>query len=102
MPFTVTGVLNVKKKYLAEYTRRIKRHAKNSVTKEPGCISFEVNVDLSNPSRFLLYEVYIDKSSFEKHMEMPFMKRHLKETKIMVKGDLEFISFWNRATAPEK
>jgi|TARA_B100000959_G_scaffold247121_1_gene273136 quinol monooxygenase YgiN len=102
MAFTVTAILKVKKRYLAEYKRRIKRHAKNSVTREPGCISFEVNVDESDPHRFLLYELYVDKAAFEAHTEMPFMKKHLRETAIMLDGDLELIKFWSRSTAPAK
>ena len=57
MPYTVTAILNVKKRYLNEFTRRIRRHAKNSVTREPGCISFEVSVAESDTQKFLLYEV---------------------------------------------
>jgi len=102
MPITVCAVLNVKKKYLNEYTRRIKRHAKNSVVREPGCISFEVNVDRSNPLRFLLYEVYVDELALQKHVEMPFMKKHLKETAVMMNGKLESLSFWERSTSPNK
>ena len=102
MPFTVSAVLKVKKKYLSEYTRRITKHAKNSVVKEPGCISFEVNVDRSNSLRFMLYEVYVDELAFHRHTEMPFMKKHLKETAIMMDGKLELIDFWERSTAPGK
>ena len=102
MPFTVSAVLKVKKKYLSEYTKRIKQHAKNSVVKEPGCISFEVSVAESDPQKFLLYEVYVDEAAFLVHTEMPFMVRHLKETKKMMAGPLEMLSFWNREAAPNK
>ena len=102
MPYTVTAILKIKNKYLSDYARRIQRHAKNSVTKEPGCISFEVSLDNSDPQRFLLYEVYVDEAAFKAHTEMPFMIKHLKETAIMMNGDLELLSFWDRVTAPAK
>jgi len=102
VPYTVTAILKIKKKYLGEYTRRIRRHAKNSVTKEPGCISFEVSVADSDPQRFLLYEVYVDEAAFKVHTEMAFMIKHLKETAVMISGDLELLSFWERVTAPAK
>ena len=72
------------------------------MTKEPGCISFEVSVANSDPQKFLLYEVYVDELAFHRHTEMPFMKKHLKETAIMMDGELELIDFWERTTAPGK
>ena len=102
MPYTVTAILNVKQRYLKEFTQRIRRHARNSVTREPGCISFEVSVAESDPQKFLLYEVYVDEAAFLVHTEMPFMVKHLKETKKMMAGPLEMLSFWNREAAPNK
>ena len=96
MPYTVSAILRVKKRYLKEFNKRIRRHARNSVTKEPGCISFEVGVADSDPQKFLLYEVYIDEGAFKTHTEMPFMIKHLKETAVMMHGDLELLSFWKR------
>ncbi|HIN27444.1 TPA: antibiotic biosynthesis monooxygenase [Candidatus Poribacteria bacterium] len=102
MPYTVSAILRVKKRYLKEFNKRIRQHARNSVTKEPGCISFEVSVADSNPQKFLLYEVYIDEDAFKTHTEMPFMIKHLKETAVMMDGDLELLSFWSRVIAPAK
>ncbi len=102
MPYTVTAILRVKKRYLKEFNRRIRRHAKNSVTREPGCISFEVSVASSDPQKFLLYEVYVDEEAFKVHTEMPFMIKHLKETATMMDGDLDLLAFWDRAIAPSK
>ena len=59
MPYTVSAILRVKKRYLKEFNKRIRRHARNSVTKEPGCISFEVGVADSDPSEvFALRSLY--------------------------------------------
>ena len=102
MPFVVAASLRVKKKYLDEFTKRVKRHANNSVTREPGCISFEVSVDKADPRRFLLYEVYLDKVAFDKHMTYAFMKKHLDVTAPMLDGEVELIGFWNRLAAPNK
>ena len=52
MTFVVAASLRIKKKHLAEFTKRVKRHANNSVTREPGCVGFEVSVDKSDPRRF--------------------------------------------------
>ncbi len=102
MTFVVAASLRIKKKYLHEFKKRVKRHANNSVTREPGCISFEVSVDKSDARRFLFYEVYLDEAAFDKHMTYAFLKKHLDVTAPMLDGEVEFIGFWNRLAAPNK
>ncbi|MGI9336203.1 MAG: putative quinol monooxygenase [Gammaproteobacteria bacterium] len=102
MPYVVAATLRVKQRYVDEYTDRIKKHALNSVTKEAGCVSFEVGVDRSDPRRFLLYEVYVDEKAFQAHTRYPFMTRHIEETARMIEGDVELVGFWDRLAAPDK
>ena len=102
MTFVVVASLRIKKKYLDEFKRRVKRHANNSVTREPGCVGFEVSVDKSDPRRFLFYEVYVDEAAFDKHMTYPFLKKHLNVTAPMLDGEVELIGFWDRLAAPNK
>ena len=102
MPFVVVARLKVKEKHLAEFKRRIRRHARNSVTREPGCIGFEVSTDRDDPRCFVLYEVYVDEAAFETHKTMPFMQKHLRETAPMMDGEAELVGFLNRLTAPAK
>jgi (4S)-4-hydroxy-5-phosphonooxypentane-2,3-dione isomerase len=42
-----------------------------SLEREPGCTQFEVCVDVANPGRVLLYEVYTDEAALEAHVETP-------------------------------
>ena len=102
MPFVVIARLKVKQEHLAEFKRRIRRHARNSVTREPGCIGFEVGIDRDDPCCFVLYEVYVDEAAFETHKTMPFMQKHLRETAPMMEGDAELVGFLDRLTAPAK
>ena len=102
MPFVVIADLRVKEEHLADFTRRIKKHANNSVTREPGCISFEVSVDREDPHRFVLYEVYVSEEDFEKHTAMPYMRKHMSETASMIGGEVKMVGFLNRLTAPTK
>lgn len=102
MPYVVVATLSVKQQYLGEYTKRIRRHARNSVTKEPGCISFEVGIDSSNPRRFLLYEVYVNEEAFQAHTQYPFMTKHIEETAKMLDGQVELVGLWQRLAAPNK
>ena len=102
MTFVVAASLRIKKKHLDEFKRRVKKHANNSVTREPGCVGFEVSVDKSDPRRFLFYEVYVDEAAFDKHMTYPFLKKHLNVTASMLDGEVELIGFWDRLAAPNK
>lgn len=102
MPFVAAASFRVKTKYLRDFTRRVRRHANNCVTKEAGCISFDVSIDRQDPRRFLLYEVYVDEAAFDTHYTYPHLKKHLRETESMIDGDVEIIGLWNRSTSPNK
>jgi quinol monooxygenase YgiN len=102
MPFVVAATFKIKKKYLAEFNKRVRKHANNCVTKEAGCISFEVSTDNTDPRRFLLYEVYVDESDFEAHMEAAHVKRHLGATDAWIDGKGELIGLMSRLSAPNK
>jgi len=43
-------------------------NASASLKHEPGCRRFDVHRTLANPNRILLYEIYDDRSAFERHM----------------------------------
>lgn len=43
-------------------------NAAASVRDEPGCLTFDVLRDRSDPDRVWLYEVYVDEAAFEAHM----------------------------------
>ena len=47
--------------------------------KEPGCRQFEALVDVSDPTKVLLFEVYDDEKAFEAHQQTPHFKRYLSE-----------------------
>ena len=102
MPFTVAAALRIKKKHVAEFTRLIKRHATNSITKEPGCITFEVSVDRDDPRRFFFYEIYLSEADFEAHTQTPWFKRQMDRTAHMVDGEFEMATFGHRIAAPNK
>lgn len=43
-------------------------NAQASVRDEPGCLTFDVLRDRSDPDLIWLYEVYVDEAAFESHM----------------------------------
>ena len=72
------------------------------MTREPGCVSFEVSIDRDDPCRFVLYEVYVSEEDFEKHKAMPFMQKHMRETASMMDGEVKLLGFYDRLCAPAK
>ena len=102
MPFTLAATLRIKKKHVAEFTRLVKRHANNTVTKEPGCISFEVSVDRDDPRRFIFYEVYVEEADFDAHTQTPWLKRQMERTAHMIEGEVEMVAFGHLIAAPNK
>jgi (4S)-4-hydroxy-5-phosphonooxypentane-2,3-dione isomerase len=47
--------------------------------KEPGCRQFEVLVDMSDPTKMFLFEVYDDAKAFEAHQQTPHFKKYFAE-----------------------
>ena len=102
MPFTLAATLRIKKKHVAEFTRLVKRHARNSLTREPGCVAFEVSVDKDDPQRFIFYEIYLSEADFEAHTQTPWFKRQMERTGHMVEGEFEMFALGHRIAAPNK
>ena len=102
MPFTVAAALRIKEEHVAAFTELVKRHAANTVTREPGCISFEVSVDRDDPQRFIFYEVYLSEGDFEAHTETAWLKQQMERTSHMIDGEVEMIGFGHRLAAPNK
>ena len=47
--------------------------------KEPGNRQFDIDVDPREPTRVMLYEVYVDQEAFEAHQQTPHFKEYLAE-----------------------
>ena len=102
MPFTVSAAVRIKSAHVAAFTTLVKRHARNTMAREAGCLAFEVSVDRDDPRRFLFYEVYLSEADFEAHLESPWLKRQMERTAHMLDGEVEMIGFGHRLAAPNK
>ncbi|XGA79047.1 antibiotic biosynthesis monooxygenase [Halomonas sp. CH40] len=63
---TLKGVILIPESELEVIKIELENH-KRLTLKEPGCITFSVTENSENPSRFDVYEEFIDKSAFEYH-----------------------------------
>ena len=70
----VTVMVETHPEFAAQYRDAIMRHARNSMSREEGCIGFAVHVHESDPSRFFLYESYRSRRDFEEvHVPAPYL-----------------------------
>lgn len=66
-----TAHLRVHAEVVERFKARLLRHARISVTQEPGCSRFDVRQERSDPTLFLLEESYADEAAFEVHRTSP-------------------------------
>lgn len=51
-----------------ELLARVRRQATDSLTRETGCLRFDVLVDPERPGRVFLYELYTSRAAFDAHL----------------------------------
>ena len=76
--FVLSVELRIKPENVESFTARALENAAQS-RKEPGCRQFDVLVDPKEPTRVMLYEVYLDDKAFEAHQQTPHFKKYLAE-----------------------
>jgi quinol monooxygenase YgiN len=79
--FTVIVDITVKKDCVDQFREVIIRQGENSLAKEDGCLGFDILQDPADPTRFTLYESYIDEPTFyEIHRHTPHFKVYAEST----------------------
>ena len=76
--FVLSVELRIKPENVESFMTRALENAAQS-RKEPGCRQFDVLVDPKEPTRVMLYEVYLDDKAFEAHQQTPHFKKYLAE-----------------------
>ena len=69
--------------YAQAFEMAVAVNARTSLSDEPGCRQFDVCRNASDPTRFMLYEVYDDDFAVQAHLE----SKHFQEMN-------EYISDW--------
>jgi quinol monooxygenase YgiN len=65
---------------------------------EPGCRQFDVVVDPKEPTRVMLYEVYDDEKTFERHQQTSAFKKYIAEAVPLLASRERHI--WKRVSGP--
>ena len=76
--FVLSVELRIKPENVESFMAKALENAAQS-RKEPGCRQFEVLVDPKEPTRAMLYEVYVDEKAFDAHQQTAHFKKYLAE-----------------------
>lgn len=85
--YSIFVTINVNESHMDAFMQASYGDAEGSVRDEPDCLRFDIHRDLSVQSRFYLYEVYADKSAFQRHLETPHFLKWEAEVKSMFTSD---------------
>jgi autoinducer 2-degrading protein len=56
---------------LAEFERVLLHNASESVSRDPGCLRFEISQHVDDPTRWVLYELYDSREAHAAHRQSP-------------------------------
>ena len=69
--FSMVVQMEVRPGCREEFLAGMKVNAQSSVRDEPGCLRFDVNQSVSDPHRFVFYELYADEAALDAHRQAP-------------------------------
>jgi (4S)-4-hydroxy-5-phosphonooxypentane-2,3-dione isomerase len=95
MSFVLTVQLRIKPENVAEFMKHATANGKAARETEPGCKTFDLLVDPQDPTRAMLYEVYVDEKAFEAHQQTPHFKKYLVDAVPLLASRER--SVWTRA-----
>jgi len=84
--FVLIAELQVTQESLEKFVPLILANAQASVAKEPGCLQFDVTQQADDPTKFALYEVYVDAAAFEAHGKMAHVREFFAASKEAIVG----------------
>ncbi len=69
--FAIAVQFTIKPERVEAFRRRVVQQAQDSVSKEVGCLQFDVLVDETDPAKIFLYETYVDAEALVAHRATP-------------------------------
>ena len=82
--FVLIAELQVTPESLEKFLPALLANAQASVAREPGCLQFDVAQQADEPTKFALYEVYVDAAAFEAHGKMAHVREFFAATKDVI------------------
>lgn len=79
--FVVIVDIAVKRDFIEQFREAVIRQGNNSLTLEEGCLGFDILQDPAEPTRFTLYESYVDSGTFhDVHRATPHFAEYAATT----------------------
>jgi (4S)-4-hydroxy-5-phosphonooxypentane-2,3-dione isomerase len=75
--YAILGTIKVKQEHLSEFVQHVRTHARNSLS-EPGCLTYDVLQDRSDPLTICLYEVFRSEADLDAHHQQDYYKRWME------------------------
>ena len=73
---TLVVHIRIKPEHVEKFTAEVLANARAART-EAGCKQFDVLMDKNDPTRIMLYEIYVDDAAFESHQQTAAFKHYL-------------------------
>jgi quinol monooxygenase YgiN len=93
-----TAHLEVREDAVEQFRARLLRHAKTTLDAEPGCRRFDIHQEKSDPTLFLLIEIYTDDAALETHRASPHYMQFRQDVKDWVTGRTWW--YWQKLDSP--
>lgn len=77
------------KEYFAHEVKRALTKLLEPTRREDGCIRYALYQSAQGNSLFLMYEVWRDEQSFERHNKQPYLERFVRQSKEWLKTDMK-------------
>lgn len=84
MAFVVIPEFKIKEDKVDAFKDLMAAHCKNSFTNEEGCLGFECCQDVDDPTRFVLYETYVDAAALDIHRDTAHFAWYQENAKDLV------------------
>lgn len=67
--YIVSVCFTIKDEFVGSFKKEMSEQAARCLAREEGCLQFDVGQDPVDPSRFFLFELYVDESAFKAHQQ---------------------------------
>lgn len=83
--YVIVAEFKIKADQVETFARLIDRQAKESLDVEEHCHEFDVCQAEDDPTHFLLYEIYSDRATFDRHRQMSHTAKFLAGVESMIR-----------------
>jgi (4S)-4-hydroxy-5-phosphonooxypentane-2,3-dione isomerase len=94
MSYVLQVQITIKPENVDKFMPKVLQNAA-AARKEPGCRTFDVNVDPADRTKVMLYEIYKDEAAFQEHQKGEAFKKYLAEAVPLLASRER--KFWTRA-----